>query len=235
MFIPYGYGYGYGFDWSYLILVIVSLVLGFATQGYIRSTYATWSKVDLPGSQSGADVARAMLRASNVEVDGILSTPGELTDHYDPRDNTLHLSDGNLRGGSVASAAVACHETGHAVQTARGYLPGRIRTAIVPIVNFASSVWMIVFIIGAFMAMTGLMQLAIILFAFAVVFQIVTLPVEFDASHRAIAYIESAGYDQTTVRGAKKVLTAAALTYVAAALTSVLQLFYLLGQTQRRR
>ena len=225
----------YGFNWSYLLLVIVSLVLGFATQGYIHSTYNTWSKVPLPGRKSGAQVARDMLAFDGVAVAGILATPGELTDHYDPRDNTLHLSNENMNGGSVASAAVACHETGHAVQTARGYVPGKIRSALVPVVNFCSSLWMIVFIIGAFMAVSGLMTLAIILFAFSVLFQLVTLPVEFDASHRAIVYLQKAGYDDTTLRGAKKVLTAAALTYVAAALTSIMQLVYLLGQTNRRR
>ncbi len=227
--------YGYGMDWSYLLLVIVSLILGFATQGYIKSTYNTWSKVPLPGGKSGAQVAEAMLAYDHVTVNGILATPGQLTDHYDPRDNTLHLSNENLSGGSVASAAVACHETGHAVQTARGYLPGKIRTALVPVVNFCSAAWMIVFIIGVFMAFSGLMLLAIILFAFSVLFQLVTLPVEFDASHRAIVYLRAAGYDETTLRGAKKVLTAAALTYVAAALTSIMQLLYLLGQTERRR
>lgn len=226
--------FGYGMNWSYILLVVVSLILGFATQGYIRSTYATWSKVPLPGGKTGAQVARDMLAYDQVSVAGILATPGSLTDHYDPRDNTLHLSNENMNGGSVASAAVACHETGHAVQTARGYIPGKIRSALVPVVNFCSAIWMIVFIIGAFTAMSGMLTIAVILFAFSVLFQLVTLPVEFDASHRAIVYLRQVGYDDVTLRGAKKVLTAAALTYVAAALTSIMQLVYLLGQTNRR-
>lgn len=222
-------------DYSYLLLVVVSMVLGFATQGYIRKTYETWSRVALPGRKSGAQVAQAMLQFDGVQVSAIVPVGGELTDHYDPRDNTLHLSQANMQGGSVASAAVACHEAGHAVQTARHYLPGVVRTALVPVVNFASGVWWIVFVVGVLLASAGLMTASIILFAASVLFQVVTLPVEFDASRRAIAYLGEAGYDETTLRGARKVLTAAALTYVAAALTSIMQLVYLLGQTERRR
>lgn len=141
---------------------------------------------------------------------------------------------GNLRGGSVASAAVACHEVGHAVQHARGYVPVRIRSALVPVVNFTSNAWMIVFFLGIAMGAAGLTRFAIALFAFSVIFQIVTLPVEFDASRRAVAYVERSGLGPQAVRGAKKVLVAAALTYVAAALVSVLQLLYYLSKADRR-
>ncbi len=165
---------------------------------------------------------------------GIEAIGGELTDNYDPRSNVLHLSQGNLRGGSVASAAVACHEAGHAVQHARGYVPVRIRSALVPVVNFTSNAWMIVFFLGIAMGAAGLTRFAIALFAFSVIFQIVTLPVEFDASRRAVAYVERSGLGPQAVRGAKKVLVAAALTYVAAALVSVLQLLYYLSKTDRR-
>lgn len=165
---------------------------------------------------------------------GIEAIGGELTDNYDSRSNVLHLSQGNLRGGSVASAAVACHEAGHAVQHARGYVPVRIRSALVPVVNFTSNAWMIVFFLGIAMGAAGLTRFAIALFAFSVIFQIVTLPVEFDASRRAVAYVERSGLGPQAVRGAKKVLVAAALTYVAAALVSVLQLLYYLSKTDRR-
>ena len=165
---------------------------------------------------------------------GIEAIGGELTDNYDPRSNVLHLSQGNLRGGSVASAAVACHEAGHAVQHARGYVPVRIRSALVPVVNFTSNAWMIVFFLGIAMGAAGLTRFAIALFAFSVIFQIVTLPVEFDASRRAVAYVERGDLGPQAVRGAKKVLVAAALTYVAAALVSVLQLLYYLSKTDRR-
>ena len=134
----------------------------------------------------------------------------------------------------MASAAVACHEAGHAVQHARGYLPVRIRTALVPVVNFASGAWMLVFFAGVMLGLAGLVRLAVALFAFSVLFQVVTLPVEFDASRRAVAYIERSGMGEVAVRGAKKVLVAAALTYVAAALVSILQLLYYLSRTERR-
>lgn len=225
--------YGLGFDPAYLLLVIVSTALGMATQGYIKSTYATWSRVPLAGSSTGAQIAERMLADEGVSGVRVEPIAGELTDNFDPRDNVLHLSASNLHGGSVASAAVACHEAGHAVQHARGFVPGRIRTAIVPVVNLASQSWMLVFFAGAFLGLVGLLRLAVALFAFSVVFQVVTLPVEFDASRRAVAYIESSGMGPEAVRGARKVLSAAALTYVAAALVSVLQLLYLLGRTRR--
>jgi Zn-dependent membrane protease YugP len=229
------YGYGYGMNWSYIALVVVSLVLGLITQAYIKRTYATWSKVPTSTGETGATVARRMLDTEGASAVGITSVAGHLTDFYDPRDNMLHLSPENQSGGSVASVAVACHEAGHAVQTARGFVPGRIRTALVPVVNFTSNIWMVVFLIGIFMNMAGFTTLAIILFAFTVIFQLVTLPVEIDASRRAVAFVgSSAGLDPTAERGARKVLTAAALTYVAAALVSVLQLLYLIGQSDRR-
>ena len=228
----YGYGYGMGFDPAYLLLVVVSLILGVATQSYINSTYRTWSRVPSDGD-TGADVARRMLDANGCSKVGIRSTPGTLTDHYDPRDNNLYLSAANLSGGSVASVAVACHEAGHAAQREHGYAMMKVRTALVPVVNFAQNAWMLVFIMGVFMNLAGLTTLAIFLFGFSVLFQLVTLPVEFDASRRAVAYIRESGMSEVNVRGAKKVLTAAALTYVAAALTSIMQLLYLLSRTNR--
>lgn len=227
-----GYGYGFGFDPLYLLVVLVSLVLGGAAQAYINSTYRTWSKVRSDG-ESGAEVARRMLDSTGCERVGIKGVAGHLTDHYDPRDNNLYLSDDNLRGGSVASVAVACHEAGHAAQRESGYAMMRLRTALVPVVNFSQNVWMIVLIVGIWVNVAGLTTIAIWLFGFSVLFQVVTLPVEIDASRRAVAYIEQSGMSEVQVRGAKKVLTAAALTYVAAALTSIMQLVYLLVRTRR--
>lgn len=231
---PYYYGFGFGIDPAYLLLVVISLVLGLVTQSYINSTYRTWSKVRSDGA-SGEDVARRMLDANGCARVGIRGVAGHLTDHYDPRDNNLYLSSENRLGGSVASVAVACHEAGHAVQRERGYVMMRVRTALVPVVNFSQSIWMIVFILGVALNVAGLTTLAIILFAFSVIFQLVTLPVELDASRRAVQYIRDSGMSEVNVRGARKVLTAAALTYVAAALTSILQLLYLLGRTEDRR
>ena len=214
---------------SYLLLVVVSLVLGLATQSYINRTYKKWSRVPAATGETGAEVARRMLGSEGATDVGITSVAGTLTDHYDPRDNMLHLSNDNLRGGSVASVAVACHEAGHAVQRAQGYAPMKVRSALVPVVNLASNFWMVVFFAGVLMSAVGLIRLAIFLFAFSVLFQLVTLPVEFDASSRAVAYIRSSGMGEQAVRGARQVLTAAALTYVAGALVSILQLVYLLG------
>lgn len=231
--MPY-YGYGFGFDPAYMLLVLVSTVIGLAAQGYINSTYRTWSRVPAAGA-TGADVARRMLDANGCHAVDIKRVNGHLTDHYDPRDNSLHLSSENLTGGSVASVAVACHEAGHAAQKAHGYAMMKVRTALVPVVNFTQNTWMLVLMLGLFMNIAGLTTLAIVFFSFSVVFQLVTLPVEIDASRRAVAYIEQSGMGEVDVRGAKKVLTAAALTYVAAALTSILQLLYLLARTNDDR
>lgn len=231
--MPY-YGYGFGFDPAYMLLVLVSTVIGLAAQGYINSTYRTWSRVPAAGA-TGADVARRMLDANGCHAVDIKRVNGHLTDHYDPRDNSLHLSSENLTGGSVASVAVACHEAGHAAQKVHDYAMMKVRTALVPVVNFTQNTWMLVLMLGLFMNIAGLTTLAIVFFAFSVVFQLVTLPVEIDASRRAVAYIEQSGMGEVDVRGAKKVLTAAALTYVAAALTSILQLLYLLARTNDDR
>ncbi|MDI9591356.1 MAG: zinc metallopeptidase [Acidobacteriota bacterium] len=228
----YGYGYGYGYDLPYLAIAIISMILGFATQGYINSTYRKWSQVPTSLSGTGADVARRMLDANGASEVGITQVEGRLTDHYDPRDNRLHLSSDNYGRGTVASVAVACHEAGHAVQNATGYGMMRLRTALVPVVNFASQAWGLVFVAGLFLNMLQLMQLAVAFFAVSVLFHLVTLPVEIDASRRAVEYLGTvSAVDQT---GAKKVLTAAALTYVAAALTSVMQLMYYAGRTRSR-
>ena len=220
---------GYGFDPAYLVVVLVALVLGTAAQGYIRSTYRKWSQVDAGIPGTGADVARQMLADGGANDVGITRVAGSLTDHYDPRDNMLHLSDDNYRGASVASVAVACHEAGHAIQAAQGYGFYRLRSALVPVVSVAENSWILVLLAGVFLNLVGLVQLAIVLFAAAVVFQVVTLPVEIDASRRAVAYLSArgSGLDE---KGARSVLTAAALTYVAAALTSLMQLVYLLGR-----
>ena len=225
--------YFYGMSPSYLLLLVVCTVLGLAAQAYLRRTYARWSKVPFSTGETGAQVARRMLAEEGAAGVGVVPTPGELSDHYDPRDNNLHLSRENLSGGSVASVAVACHEAGHAVQNARAYLPMRVRSALVPAVNAASSVWMLVFVAGIVLNVAGLTTLAIALFSISVLFQLVTLPVEIDASRRAVAYIASSGMDPVAEQGARSVLTAAALTYVAAALVSVLQLLYLLGRSDR--
>lgn len=227
------YYYGYGMDMSYIILTVVTLVIGLAAQAYINSTYNKWSRVPASGGRTGAEMARAMLQVCGADAVGIGQVAGHLTDNYNPATNVLSLSEENFSGGSVASVAVACHEAGHAVQTARGYLPGKIRTAIVPVVSISQSVWGIAFMAGIMLNAIGLVRIAILLFAFSVIFQLVTLPVEIDASRRAVQYLGEYGSTQD-MKGAREVLTAAALTYVAAAMTSVLQLLYLMGRVNRR-
>ncbi len=225
--------FGYGIDVGYYVIALVALVIGALAQGYIRHTYGKWSGVDSGISGTGAEVARRMLEEGGAQEVGITRVEGILTDHYDPRDNRLHLSQDNYRGGSVASVAVACHEAGHAVQAARGFVPYRLRTALVPAVSVAERYWTLVLLLGVFLNTVGLVQVALVLFAISVVFQLVTLPVEIDASRRAVAYLgaHGSGLDE---RGARAVLTAAALTYVAAALTSVMQLVYLLTRYGNR-
>ena len=226
--MPLYYGF-YGIDLGYYLVALVALVIGAIAQAYIRSTYKKWSKVPANVPGTGADVARRMLAESGAGEVGITRVGGSLTDHYDPRDNRLHLSDDNYRGASVASVAVACHEAGHAIQAAEGFGLYRLRSALVPAVNIAQQGWVLVLVLGVMLNAFNLVQLAILLFAVSVVFQLVTLPVEIDASRRAVAYLSQngAGLDE---QGARKVLTAAALTYVAAALTSIIQLLYLLGR-----
>lgn len=226
--MPLYYGF-YGIDLGYYLVALVALVIGGIAQAYIRSTYNKWSKVPANVPGTGADVARRMLADGGAGEVGITRVAGSLTDHYDPRDNRLHLSDDNYRGASVASVAVACHEAGHAIQAAQGFGLYRLRSALVPAVNIAQQGWVLVLVLGVMLNALNLVQLAILLFAVSVVFQLVTLPVEIDASRRAVAYLSlnGAGLDE---EGARKVLTAAALTYVAAALTSIMQLLYLLGR-----
>lgn len=222
----YGYyGYGFGMDPLYLFVIIASLVLGLGTQAYIKHVYRKWSQVPASIRGTGAEVARRMLDEGGAGSVGITRISGELTDNFNPQDNLLHLSNANFGGASVASVAVACHEAGHAVQAAKGFSPYRLRTALVPAVTFASNAWIFVLLAGAFLNIFGLVQVAILLFALTVVFSLVTLPVEIDASRRAVRYLTQygSGVDQ---KGAEQVLTAAALTYVASALVSILQLLY---------
>lgn len=219
------------YDMTYLLIALVSMVLGAITQSYINNAYNKWSQVptSLPGT--GADVARRMLDSNGANAVGITQIAGRLTDNYDPRDNMLHLSADNYSRGSVASVAVACHEAGHAIQNATGYTFMQVRTSLVPAVTFASNTWSLLLIAGFLFGLPGLTRLAVWAFAVVVLFHLITLPVEIDASRRAVQYLGTVSdVDQ---QGAKEVLTAAALTYVAAALTSIMQLLYYMSRTRR--
>jgi uncharacterized protein len=244
--------YFYGFDPTWILLMVISTVLGFATRGYINSTYRKWSEVPLGGGLTGAQVAQAILVGNGLAGSGATVTSqtgqvgvrvqpigGALTDNYDPRDKTLNLSEGVYGSSSVAAAGVAAHEAGHAVQDASGYVWGRVRSLLVPAASFGSQAAWILILVGAFLgAASGLGRSVVVLglafYACAVLFQVVTLPVEFDASRRAMGSLEASGaLTSEQLSGARQVLTAAALTYVAAALIAVMQLIYLLGFLRR--
>ncbi|MDR1185758.1 MAG: zinc metallopeptidase [Coriobacteriales bacterium] len=219
---------------SYLLLIAVMLILGFGTQAYIKYTFRKWGKVPISSGLTGAQAARRMLDANGLSNVAIKCISGELTDHFNPKTNVVSLSEDVYNSTSVSATAVACHECGHAVQHARGFVPASVRGALVPAVNIASTAWMFVLLIGIFLSMMGMVWLAIGLYAATILFQVVTLPVEFDASKRALAYIRGYGFlPASETGGARLVLTSAALTYVAAALVSVLQLVYLLGFLRR--
>lgn len=227
---------------SYWLLIIVTMVIGFATQGYINSTYRKYASVPNDSGLTGAQIARRMLDDNGLQDVQVRMVAGSLSDHYDPRTRVLSLSEGVYDQASVSAMAVACHECGHAVQHERGYVAMKLRSALVPIANFGSSAWLVLLLVGIFLNIMQLVWLAIIFYAFAVLFQIVTLPVEFNASRRALAYITGTSSGAVnassmalavpgdgSAAGARSVLRAAALTYVAAALTSVMQLLYFLG------
>ena len=213
---------------SYWLLIIVTLVLGLGASGYVNSQLKKYSKVRSSSGITGAEAAERMLRAHGVT--GVVVKRGnEGQDHFDPRTNSISLSPSVYGQCTVTAYATACHEVGHACQFAQDYTPLRLRSAIWPVANFASNAWMIILFIGIFMYMNSLIDVAIIMYAAVVLFQIVTLPVEFNASHRAMDYMKSIGLPQGEVAGSFSVLRACALTYVAAALASLLQLVYLLG------
>lgn len=216
---------------EYLGLIVLTVLIGFGTQAYISWAYKRYSKVDIESGLTGAQAARRMLDDHGLTDVAVQCVGGELTDHFDPRTNVVRLSEGVYHGRSVAATAVACHECGHAVQHATHYAPLSVRSALVPVANFGSSAWLILLIAGIFLQIMELFWLAIILYSFAVLFQVVTLPVEFNASARALRYLNggaaySAALSSGSSSGARTVLRAAALTYVAAALTSVMQLLY---------
>jgi Zn-dependent membrane protease YugP len=220
------------FDPSYLLIMVVGLVLGLVTQSWIKSSYRKWSRVPLATGRSGAEVARRMLDENGLRDVNIVQIGGALTDNYDPRTRVLNLSADVFNGRSVASAGVAAHEAGHAVQHARAYAPAAVRQALVPAANIGSQFSWLLIMAGIFLRLGGLVAIGALVFGGAVLFQIVTLPVEFDASHRAVETL-STGLPPEQAAGARSVLNAAAMTYVAAALVAIMQFVYFLGLSRR--
>lgn len=224
--MPYYYSYG-GFlaDNIYVLLLIPVLILSFWAQVQVSGNFKKYSRASNRRRLTGAQAAEAVLRAHGVYDVRITATRGELTDHYDPRDNTIYLSQPVYGAATVAAVGVAAHEAGHAVQYAVGYAPIRLRSAIVPLTNLGSRCSFILLFIGMLLYSQSLFLVGILLFSLTTFFQLVTLPVEFNASRRALETIEGQGLlDGEELSGARKVLRAAALTYVAALLMSALQL-----------
>lgn len=215
------------FDPLYLILALPGLLLGLWAQARVKGTFNKYSRVRTVRSATGAEIARYLLDQQGLHDVRVEETQGFLSDHYDPRTRVLRLSPDVYRQPSVAAAGVAAHEMGHALQHSVGYAPLQIRSAIVPAVQFGSSLAPILFIIGFLLNFTTLAWLGVILFGTAVVFSLITLPVEFDASKRAKVLLNGSGIlSPQEVKGVDKVLDAAALTYVAAAVAAIGQLLY---------
>lgn len=235
----YGYGYGYGmyFDPTYM-LVMIGAVITLIASAKVKSTYAKYEKVRSARGMTGREVAEQILRNEGLNDVTVCHVSGHLSDHYNPTKKTVNLSDATYNSNSVAALAVAAHECGHALQHNQAYMPLTLRSAILPAANLGSKMAWPLIVFGLFF--TGgtsqtLLNLGIIAFTFAVLFQIVTLPVEFDASNRAMKILQNQGMlEGKEVAQGKKVLTAAALTYVAAAAAAILQLIRIMLIAGRR-
>lgn len=216
------------FDWTY-ILIIPGLLLGLWAQHKVNSAYQRYARVGTRLGRPASEVVQELLRRNGNGEVRVGRVSGQLTDHYDPAREVLNLSDGVYGSASVAALGIAAHEAGHAMQKKHDYAPLKLRTAVVPVVNIGSSVSTPLFVLGLVFSWQPLVYAGIVLFSLSVIFSLITLPVEFDASRRAIAMLTEGGYVTEEERsGVKAVLNAAALTYVAAAVTSLLSLLRLL-------
>ena len=236
------YGY-YGFDWTYLVLVVPCILLSLWASASVKNTFKRYSTQYSVRKITGADAAARVLRNNGVQNVRIERISGNLTDHFDPKTNVIRLSDSVYDSTSTAAIGVACHEAGHAVQYATHYGPIKLRAAIIPVTNFGSKIAMPLILLGILLSFAGnlsytLVYLGIACFGLSLVFQLITLPVEFNASSRAIRAITEAGIlSSQELVGAKKTLKAAAMTYVAAtavALAQLLRLIVLFGGRRRR-
>jgi len=224
----------YGLDPTW-ILLLPAILLSLFAQTKVNSTYRRYARVASRAGMPACDMARRMLDMNGLQHISVQQVSGSLTDHYDPSNKVLRLSQSVYNSSSVAALGIAAHECGHALQDAEGYAPLRIRGALVPVANIGSRLSWVLILIGIFLSFGQLVTLGIIFFSAAVLFQLVTLPVEFNASRRAMATLEGASFlTAEELPMAKKVLGAAALTYVAAALTSLLQLLRLILLFGRR-
>lgn len=218
----------YLFSPNYLMYMLPAFILMLVTQWYVNSSYRKWSQVPNRNRLSGAEAAQRLIRNGGLNDVRIEGVGGKLTDHYDPRQKVLRLSEGVYQGQSVAAVAIAAHELGHAMQDQEAYFPLRLRAALVPAVNIGSTLGWILIFIGLFIQSTGLAGLGLIIFAGGALFALATLPVELNASARAKRLLAETGLilGEDEQRGVNQVLNAAALTYVAALITAVMQVLY---------
>ncbi len=224
-------------DQWYIILVLPAILLSLWASANVNSTFKKYSSVMSHRGITGAESARRVLAANGVYDVKIEHISGNLTDHFDPRTNTIRLSDSVYGSTSVAAIGVAAHEAGHAVQYATGYAPMKLRSVIIPVTNIGSNLAMPLILLGIVLSMPFLAELGILAFSFSTLFQLITVPVEFNASRRAVEAIENSTTDENEVKGAKKVLKAAALTYVAAlavSLANLLRLIMIVNGGRRR-
>ena len=238
--MPFYPSYYYGFDWTYIVLVLPCLILSLWASARVNSTFKKYSRQISIRQITGVQAAHRVLQANGVNNIRIERVSGNLTDHYDPRTNVIRLSDGVYDSTSTAAIGVACHEAGHAVQYAQNYAPIKLRAAIIPITNIGSRLAMPLILIGLLFTALGnfsqtIIYIGIACFGLSLVFQLITLPVEFNASRRALEAIESGNLlTEEEQVGAKKTLSAAALTYVAATAVALVQLLRLISLFGRR-
>ena len=229
------------FDYYYLILIVPAMLFAFWASARVNSAFNRYSKVESKRGFTGKDAAEAVLRKYGIADVEVVSTTGRLTDHFDPRSKVIRLSEDVYSGRNAAAIGVAAHEAGHAAQHSEGYVPMKLRNAIIPITNIGSNLAMPLFLIGLFMSYYGeryivIAYIGIVCFSLSTLFQLLTLPAELNASSRALSAISGEGIlDEDEIPGAKKVLSAAALTYVAALAVSLLNLLRLLLIVNRRR
>ncbi len=222
------------YDPTYLLL-IPGLILALYAQFKVTSTFNHWKQAPSRTGMTGAEIARTILDANGCRDVRVEHVRGSLTDHYDPENGVLRLSDEVYASRSIAALGVAAHEAGHAIQDAKDYAPMRIRANLVPLANIGSQAAVPLFMLGLIFSWEPLLKIGILAFSLAVLFYVVTLPVEFNASNRAVAVLSSGYLPDDEVKGVKAVLSAAALTYVAAALQALLQLLRLVLLANRRR
>lgn len=228
-------GYGFGIDPMYILTIIMAIVCMIAS-ARVSSVYKKYNKIRSMSGMTGAMAAMEILRRNGITDVAVQHVPGNLTDHYDPRTKTVNLSDATYGSNSVAAVGVAAHECGHVLQHHTGYVPLQIRSTILPAANIGSKAGIPIIILGMFLSFSPLITIGIWVFSLAVIFQVVTLPVEFNASRRALVMLEDYGIlGPEEVDSSRKVLSAAAMTYVASAASAVVQLLRLVLLNNRRR